>query len=36
VAADFVAFASGAAADELELDILRSAYEAARATESSE
>jgi len=36
VAADFVAFASGAPADELELDIVRSAYEAARATESSE
>ena len=36
VAADFVAFASGARADELELEIVRSAYEAARATEGGE
>ena len=35
VAADFVAFASGGAASTDELDVLRSAYEAARATEAS-
>jgi len=35
VAADFVAFASGADASAIELDIVRSAYEAARATEAS-
>jgi exonuclease SbcD len=35
VAADFVAFASGADASPVELDIVRSAYEAARATEAS-
>jgi len=36
VAADFVAFASGGAASEAELAVVRSAYEAARAAEGSE
>jgi len=35
VAADFVAFASGGAASDDELEVLRSAYEAARAAEAS-
>jgi exonuclease SbcD len=36
VAADFVAFASGGAASETELAVVRGAYEAARASEASE
>jgi exonuclease SbcD len=36
VAADFVAFASGGAPSEAELAVVRSAYEAARASETSE
>ncbi len=36
VAADFVAFASGGAASETELAVVRGAYEAARASETSE
>lgn len=36
VAADFVAFASGGAASESELAVVRGAYEAARASETSE
>lgn len=36
VAADFVAFVSGGAPSDAELDVVRAAYETARASETSE